>query len=78
MATGPTVILERVLEGGFDLRRAWYPQIALCMAVFPDELIIELAAPDDDIYKLGFISDFTETVGPCVSHWGEYDFVGDE
>jgi hypothetical protein len=75
LATGPTEILERVLEGGFDLQRAWHPQIALCMALFLDELIIELEAPNDDIYKLGFTSDFTGTAGPCASHWNEYDFV---
>lgn len=78
LANGPTEILEQVLEGGFDLQTAWHPQIALCMAVFLDELIIELEAPNDDIYELGFTSDFTETAGPCASHWNEYDFVKEE
>ena len=78
MATGPTEILEKVLKRGFELHRAWHPQIALCMAVFLDELIIELETPDDDIYKLGFTSDFTETAGACTSHWNEYDFGKDQ
>ena len=78
LVAGPTEILERVLEARFDLRRAWHPQVALCMAPFLDEMIIELEEPDDAIYELGFTSDFAETVGPCASHWNEYDFVNDE
>lgn len=74
----PTEILERVLEAGFDMQRAWHPQIALCMALFLDELIVELKEPNDEIYKLGFTSDFTGTSGPCTSHWNEYDFVPNE
>jgi hypothetical protein len=75
LTTGPTDVLERVLEAGFDLRRAWHPQVALCMVFFLDELIIELGEPDDAIYGFGFSSDFTGTSGPCTSHWNEYDFV---
>lgn len=72
---GPVVILERVLDEGFCLQKAWYPQVILCMAPFLDELIIELAEPDDDIYELGFTSDFSGTIWSCASHWNEYDFV---
>ncbi len=78
LLAGPAEILERVLDSGFDLQRAWHPQVALCMAPFLDELIIELEEPDDAIYELGFTTDFTGTAGPCASHWNEYDFVNDE
>ena len=78
LVDGPTEVLERVLGAGFDLQRAWHPQVALCMALFLDEVIVELEEPDDAIYELGFTSDFAETVGPCASHWNEYNFVNDE
>jgi hypothetical protein len=78
LADDPAEILERVLGAGFDLRRAWHPQVALCTALFVDELIIELKEPDDAIYELGFTSDFSKTVGPCASHWNEYNFVSHE
>jgi hypothetical protein len=75
LADGPVVILKRVLDGGFRLRRAWHPQISLCAAPFLDELIIELEDPEDAIYELGFTSDFRGTIGSCASHWNEYNFV---
>jgi hypothetical protein len=72
---GPVAVLENVLNEGFSVRRAWYPQISICGAVFLDELIIELTEPDDAIYDLGFTSDFSGTSGACSSHWDEYNFV---
>ena len=42
------------------------------MAVFPDELIIELEAPNDDIYKLGFTSEagaFSCTISMGLTNW---------
>lgn len=78
LANGPVVILERVLDEGFELQRAWYPKIYICMAIFLDELIIELEEPDDGIYALGFTSDFTGTAGSCATHWDEYNFVEDD
>ncbi|UCG50429.1 MAG: hypothetical protein JSW58_09445 [Candidatus Latescibacterota bacterium] len=78
LAQGPVVILERVLDEGFDMTRAWHPQIYICMAVFLDELIIELEEPNDDIYDLGFTSDFTGTAGSCARFWNEYRFMEDD
>jgi hypothetical protein len=78
LADGPANVLERVLGEGFELIKAWHPQVNLCMALFLDELIIELEEPDDDIYRLGFTRDFEGTAGPCASHWNEYQFVDDD
>lgn len=78
LTDGPAHVLERVLAEGFDLKKAWHPQVNLCMAPFLDELIIELGEPDDDIYRLGFSSDFDGTAGPCASHWNEYRLINDE
>ena len=75
LAGGPGDILEQVLEDQFDLKKAWHPEVILCLAVFLDELVIELEEPDDGIFGLGFTSDFSGTVGPCASHWNEYRFV---
>jgi hypothetical protein len=75
LLVGPVEVLENVLNESFSLRRAWYPQISICGAVFLDELIIELTEPDDAIHDLGFTSDFSGTSGACSSHWDEYNFV---
>ena len=72
---GPVEVLENVLNEGFSLRRAWYPQISICGAVFLDELIIELTEPNDAIYNLGFTSDFSGTSWSCSTHWDRYNFV---
>ncbi|MDH3216433.1 MAG: hypothetical protein OEN01_09105 [Candidatus Krumholzibacteria bacterium] len=47
------------------------------MALFLDELIVELEEPDDGIFELGFTRDFSGTAGPCATHWNEYDFARD-
>ena len=75
LADGPVPILECVIAEGFHLQRAWYPQVFECTAPFLDELIIELEEPDNAIYELGFVSDFSGTIWSCASHWNEYDFV---
>lgn len=75
LADGPVQILKEVEREGFDLKRAWRPKVYLCMALFLDELIVELEQPDDGIYELGFTSDFSGTAGPCASHWDEYRFA---
>ena len=75
LSEGPVVVLETLVHTGFVIKLAWHPQIALCMAVFLDELIVELDAPNNDILKLGFSRDLSETSGRCTSHWNEYRFT---
>ena len=63
LSEGPVPLLQAVLDAGFDVRRAWYPRVPLCMMLFLDELIIQLNAPNPEIANLGFSRDFT---GPVV------------
>ena len=77
LASGPVAVLERVLDAGFALKRAWHPQLYICMAPFLDELIVELEQPDDAIFDLGFTRDFSGTAGSCATHWNEYNFGAD-
>jgi len=76
LSDGPVAVLETLVHARFHVVRAWYPEITLCGAVFADELIVELAAPNGDILDLGFSRDFSGTSGPCTSYWDEYRFTG--
>lgn len=75
LADGPVPVLQEVLDHDFRIQNAWYPEAAVCMRAFlPEALIVQLKAPDQRIYELGFISDSSELLVGCFATWQHYEF----
>jgi len=70
----PVTVLQNILDAGYDLRRAWHPQVSICGAITLDELILQLGSPDVRIINLGFFPDTLSSHEGCTTGWDEYDF----
>ena len=74
LGDGPVPVLQELLDHDFQLRDAWYPEAARCLMVtLPYPLIVQLKAPDQGIYELGF-SDLSDASFSCFATWRHYKF----
>ena len=69
---GPRAVLVELLEDGIVVQDAYYPHTSICMAVFLDQMIVVLEAPDERMENRGFTTNSDRLGGSCITHWSRY------